>query len=96
MLNLKKLLIQLIKQFLSKIYLYDTFSVIDKEGCSNKRASYKHGVFLGIYNKMSRVSFYLLAQVEVYIYIGNAGTDLFYNNLNPLIYIKINQVLMKC
>ena len=28
---------------------YDTFSVIDKKGCSNNRASYKHGVFFWEY-----------------------------------------------
>ena len=83
MLNFKKLLIQLIKQFLSKIYLYFMtllVSLTERDAAITELAT-NMVFFLGIYNKMSRVSFYLL----LYIYIGNAGTELFYNNLNPLI-----------
>ena len=83
MLNFKKLLIQLIKQFLSKIYLYFMTLLVSltKRDAAITELATNMVFFLGIYNKMSRVSFYLL----LYIYIGNAGTELFYNNLNPLI-----------
>ena len=83
MLNFEKLLIQLIKQFLSKIYLYFMTLLVSltKRDAAITELATNMVFFLGIYNKMSRVSFYLL----LYIYIGNAGTELFYNNLNPLI-----------
>ena len=67
MLNFKKLLIQLIKQFLSKIYLYFMTLLVSltKRDAAITELATNMVFFLGIYNKMSRVSFYLL----LYIYI---------------------------
>ena len=66
MLNFKKLLIQLIKQFLSKIYLYFMTLLVSltKRDAAITELATNMVFFLGIYNKMSRVSFYLL----LYIY----------------------------
>ena len=62
MLNFKKLLIQLIKQFLSKIYLYFMTLLVSltKRDAAITELATNMVFFLGIYNKMSRVSFYLL------------------------------------
>ena len=58
MLNLKKLLIQLIKQFLSKIYLYFMTLLVSltKRDAAITELATNMVFFLGIYNKMSRVS----------------------------------------
>ena len=65
MLNFKKLLIQLIKQFLSKIYLYFMTLLVSltKRDAAITELATNMVFFLGIYNKMSRVSFYLLLSI---------------------------------
>ena len=68
--ELKKTFVQLIKQFLSKIYLYFMTLLVSltKRDAAITELATNMVFFLGIYNKDVK-SIILLAQVEVYIYI---------------------------
>ena len=73
---------------------YDIFSVIHEEGCSNNKKqlcklpqSYKNGVFF--WEHTIRCQEYHFMCSCRGSYIASAGTVLYYNNLNPLILIRM-------